>query len=82
LRFSPIENRRKEKCTRSGLTSRGFTKAQAKGSYEAAVMEEGRARSMWDIINGVTAYARTIQNSDDRVALELQAGKLMGEVAA
>jgi hypothetical protein len=73
---------KKDQSVADWLASRGFTKAQAKGSYEAAVMEEGRARSMWDIINGVTAYARTIQNSDDRVALELQAGKLMGEVAA
>lgn len=59
------------------LQSRGFTKTESKASVDTAVAEEGRARSLWDIINGVTAYARSIQNTDDRVALETKAGKLM-----
>jgi hypothetical protein len=59
------------------LQGRGFTKAQAKGSYESAVAEEGRSRTIWDIVNGVTAYARSIPNTDARVELETKAGKLM-----
>jgi hypothetical protein len=59
------------------LQKRGFTKTEAKASVDQAVAEEGRARSLWDIVNGVTAYARTIQNTDSRVDLEQRAGKLM-----
>lgn len=59
------------------LQERGFTKAQAKSSYETAVMEEGQARSIWDIVNGITAYARTIPHTDARVDLERKASELM-----
>jgi len=59
------------------LQKRGFNKTQAKASIDQAVAEEGRARSLWDIVNGVTAYARTIQHTDARVELEQKAGKLM-----
>jgi hypothetical protein len=34
-----------------------FTKAQAKASVDAATAEEGQARGVWDIVNGITAYA-------------------------
>lgn len=67
----------KDQSVEQWLQGRGFTKAQAKASYETAVAEEGRARSIWDIVNGVTAYARSIANTDDRVELETRAGKLM-----
>ena len=63
------------------LQTKGFTKAQATGSYESAVAEEGKARSVWDIVNGITAYARSIGNTDARVELETKAGKLMAAVA-
>lgn len=39
--------------------------------------EQGKARSIWDIVNGVTAYARSIPHTDQRVDLEIKAGKLM-----
>jgi hypothetical protein len=65
----------------SWLQSRGFTKAQAKGSVETAVAEQGGARSLWDIVNGVTAYARSVTHTDERVQLETRAGKLMELVA-
>ena len=65
----------------SWLQSRGFTKSQATASYQSAVGEEGRARSVWDIVNGITAYARSIPNADARVELETRAGKLMADVA-
>jgi hypothetical protein len=64
------------------LQSRGFIKAQAKGSYESAVAEEGAARSVWDIVNGITAYARSIPHADARIELEAKAGKLMQAVVA
>ena len=59
------------------LQERGFTKAQAKAGYEAAIMEEGQARSIWDIVNGVSAYARTLAHTDSRVELEKKASDLM-----
>jgi hypothetical protein len=59
------------------LQERGFTKAEAKAGYEAAVIEEGSARSIWDIVNGITSYAKTIQHTDKRVELEQKASKLM-----
>jgi hypothetical protein len=65
----------------SWLQTRGFTKAQAKASVESATAEEGQARSLWEIVNGITAYARSIPNADDRVAVEAKAGKLMDLVS-
>jgi hypothetical protein len=63
------------------LQSRGFTKAQAKASVETAVAEEGQARSVWDVVNGITAYARSVPHTDERIELETKAGKLMEAVA-
>jgi hypothetical protein len=45
--------------------------------YLRRYAEEGGARSLWDIINGVTAYARTRSHTDERVQLETRAGQLM-----
>ncbi len=61
----------------SWLQSRGFTKAEAKASVDTATAEEGQARTLWDIVNGVTAYARSVSHTDRRTKLETQAGKLM-----
>ncbi len=62
------------------LTARGFTGAVAKQAVESAKAEEGEARSLWDIINGLTAHARSIPHTDERVKLEAQAGKLLNTV--
>jgi hypothetical protein len=59
------------------LQKRGFTKAQARASVETAQAEMGKAESLWDIVNGVTAYARSVAHTDERTKLEAQAGKLM-----
>ena len=73
--------RKEDESVSDWLQSRGFNKAQAKGSYESAVAEEGQARTFWDVVNGITAYARSIPQTDERVKLEMQAGKLMEMVA-
>jgi hypothetical protein len=70
-------NKGKGETVQDWLQSRGFTKTQAKASLDAAVMEEGQARSVWDVVNGVTAYARSVVHTDERVQLEEKAGKLM-----
>lgn len=59
------------------LQTRGFTKPQAAASVQMAAAEEGQARSVFDIINGITAYARSISHTNARVELETKAGKIM-----
>lgn len=59
------------------LRSRGFTRPEADSAVKFAQAEEGDARTLWQIVNGVTAYARTIEHTDSRVELEQKAGKLM-----
>lgn len=70
----------KDETVESWLQSRGFSKAEAVGSVQSAQAEEGKARTLWDIVNGVTAYARGIPHTDRRVELESKAGKLMAAV--
>lgn len=59
------------------LKKRGFTRPEAEASVKAAVAEEGSTRTIWDIVQGITAHARTITHTDSRVDLETRAGKLM-----
>lgn len=51
-------------------------------AVEAAHMaDEGRPiETVWDVVTGATAYARGIVNQDARVAMERDAGSLMGQV--
>lgn len=72
----------KDQSVAQWLQKRGFTKSQAQGAVDSATAEEGGVRSVWDIVNGITAYARTVPHTNDRVALETNAGKLMAQVAA
>lgn len=52
-------------------------------SIDAAhVADEGRPmESLWDITTGITAYARSVANQDQRVALETEAGAIMALAA-
>lgn len=59
------------------LSAKGFTVATAKKAVDAAVAERGGAGTVWDIVNGLTAHARTITHTDARIDLEAKAGKLM-----
>jgi hypothetical protein len=63
------------------MQKRGFTKKQAVESVTRAEEEEGQAASVWDLVQGATAYARSIPYTDERVAVEKLAGKLMDTVA-
>ena len=67
----------KDQTLEDWLQKRGFTKAQAKSGIERANEEEGQAASVWDLVQGLTAYARTIKHTNDRVDVETKAGKLM-----
>ncbi len=59
------------------LASR-FTRTEASGIKAAHMAEEQRPiESLWDVAVGVTAYARGIRFTDDRVTLERAAGKVL-----
>ena len=67
----------------SFLASRKFTRSQIASVLETAEREEGRpARTVWDMAQGITAVARNISQTDDRIAFELEARKLLDKVAA
>jgi hypothetical protein len=64
------------------LLGRDFTRKRAVDIMEAVEREEGnKARTIWDIAQGVTAVARNIQHTDDRTDFERQAQKLLDKVA-
>lgn len=55
-----------------------FTRTQVKAIKLAHEVEEQRPiESLWDAVTGATAYARSIENQDDRVKVERIAGGIM-----
>lgn len=55
-----------------------FTIRQAAQYDTAHMRDEGRPiETLWDAVTGMTAFARTIEHQDQRVALEREAGKLL-----
>jgi hypothetical protein len=64
------------------LKNRGFSKPEISEICKSVVREEGReAASVWDMVQGITAYARTKGHQNERVALERKAGNLMAKFA-
>lgn len=64
------------------LRELGFAKAPAEAIAKRGEMEEGHEpRSVWDFVQSITAYARSIPHTDDRVSVEQTAGKLLRKVA-
>jgi len=60
-----------------------FTVSQANAIKAAHEREEGRPiETIWDVVTGTTAYAKTIPHQDDRVFVERAAGKVLDLVAA
>lgn len=60
-----------------------FTVSQANAIKAAHEREEGRPiETIWDVVTGTTAYAKTIPHQDDRVFIERAAGKVLDLVAA
>lgn len=65
------------------LKGMDFSRPKIDAIMEAVEREELHpARSTWDVVQGITAIARNIPNNDDRVDLELVAGKLLDKIAA
>jgi hypothetical protein len=59
------------------LRGRGLPLKVARASIGKANEEENGAGTLWQVVQGVTAYARTIPYRDQRVALERTAGRLL-----
>ena len=65
------------------LRQRKFSERQARTILDTVMNEEGKpARSVWDIVQGITAVARTVPNADDRMDMEKRAGALLDAVKA
>lgn len=68
---------KRDETIQDWLRSRGFTRPQSTAIVQRAQEEEGQAHSVWDIIQGATAVARSVPHTDDRVSMERKAGSLM-----
>lgn len=54
-----------------------FTKGELKSAIDFAKAEEGGCRSLWDLVQGFTAYARGFDYLDARTDLERRAGAML-----
>lgn len=69
---------RKDEDRESFLRKRGFSKSETTKVIEAVLSEEGRPpESVFDFVNGITAYARTRTHQDSRLDLEAKARGLL-----
>jgi hypothetical protein len=59
------------------LRNAGFAKGVSEAAVGAANKEEGGAGTLWQLVQGLTAYARSIPHTDSRNELERDAGKLL-----
>lgn len=60
------------------LNKRGFSSKQAASIINVGIAEEGHPpESIWDFVQGITATARNIGHTDERIALEKMAGSLL-----
>lgn len=79
-----LEQARKSKIEEDvdAFLARRFTRGQVVGIQAAHVADEGRPiETIWDAVTGVTAYAREIPNTSDRIQLERAGGALLDLVA-
>ncbi len=54
-----------------------FTKTEIREAIATARVEEGQCATLWDLSQGLTAYARGFEFMDARTDLESRAGKLL-----
>jgi len=67
---------------REWLANQGFAKGMVTKIITAVENEEGHtAQSVWDMVQGITAVARSIPHQDERLDLERKAGKLLAKAA-
>jgi hypothetical protein len=64
------------------LNNRSFSRSEAAEIYDTVLREEGHEpRSVWDYVQGITAYARTKGHQDERIATETVAKRILDRVA-
>lgn len=54
-----------------------FTRSELREAIDVARREEGECRTLWNLVQGLTAYARGFEFLDARTELEGRAGKLL-----
>lgn len=59
-----------------------LTRSELKEAQAAAKREEGQCATLWDLVQGLTAYARGFDYVDARVDLETRAGTLLKTVSS
>lgn len=62
------------------LKNKGFNTKQAQHIIDTVIKEEDvKPKSIWDFVQGITAVARDIKHTDERIQLEMLAGKMMSK---
>jgi len=62
------------------LKTNGFNAKQAQHIINTVIKEEDvKPKSIWDFVQGVTAVARDVKHTDERIQLEMLAGKMMSK---
>lgn len=59
------------------LRNKGFAKHEAEEAVRLAIAEEGDAKTLFNNVQGLTAYARMNPYQNERTDLEVRAGKLL-----
>ena len=62
------------------LRGKGFTQGLATVAARKARQDDGNPRSVWNLVQALTSQAQQTQYTDERVAIESKAGKLMAAV--
>lgn len=71
----------KDEDERLALAARfKITRAELKSAVDFAKAEEGQCATIWDLVQGLTAYARGFDYLDARVDLETRAGRILKSV--
>ena len=62
------------------LKTNGFNAKQAQHIINTVIKEEDvKPKSVWDFVQGITAVARDVKHTDERIQLEMLAGKMMSK---
>jgi hypothetical protein len=80
-RAKALEVGKTDKDVLEWIKNQGFTASFSKRVYETAVAEEGRCANVWEVSQGISAMARSIQHTDARIDIERRAGKILEKVA-
>ena len=63
------------------FVGKGFTQHEVQRARMHALKEEGGVETLWQMVNGFTASARTMKYMDAKTALQTKAGKLLEALA-